>query len=410
MTEQYWSKYWGLVRQVGKEFEHARWNCEREVHIGYAHQALHSELGKLPWENDWDTGSATSMTNVCSRDMFMRRDENGNVLFREIPLLDAAGEPIVNGAGDAFDVVLPASRFVYLRGAQRDVARISQVAERAGKLMLALRRDIGIKFTPWRFSQPVGVFWYALFELAFSNSHPLLHATKKLYIAGSRTSYPYDIEAVKHFRSSEFGGFETSLPAEWETELPDAWISDLDDGLAACFDAWTYFYPEKEEKPVPPMPVDPQPKVTLAKRFRVAMSFPGSRRPFVKEVVDLLVPALKQQHILYDHFNKTEFGRRDLDIYLPQLYRSESELVVVFASKDYAERDWCGLEWAQMRSVLKDIHSNPWALLVAKFEDVELPGFPDVHGYVSIAAMTAREVADMIIERLMMLKESALKN
>lgn len=39
-----------------------------------------------------------------------------------------------------------------------------------------------------------------------------------------------------------------------------------------------------------------------------------------------------------------EFARRNLGIYLPNLYHDQSDLVVVVVCPDYDEKEWTGLE------------------------------------------------------------------
>lgn len=49
--------------------------------------------------------------------------------------------------------------------------------------------------------------------------------------------------------------------------------------------------------------------------------------------------------MLYDRYHEAEFARPDLDVYLPNLYATESELIVIFLCPDYAKKRWCKLEW-----------------------------------------------------------------
>ncbi|MGD0946971.1 MAG: hypothetical protein ABSA52_06030 [Candidatus Binatia bacterium] len=66
-----------------------------------------------------------------------------------------------------------------------------------------------------------------------------------------------------------------------------------------------------------------------SKRFRIAFSFAGERRDFASKVADILAKHFGQEHILYDGFHEAEFARRDLGLYLPDLYHDQSDLVVV---------------------------------------------------------------------------------
>lgn len=85
------------------------------------------------------------------------------------------------------------------------------------------------------------------------------------------------------------------------------------------------------------------PAATPSKRFRIAFSFAGEKRPFVKEVADVLAGCFKQAAILYDKYHEAEFARRDLGTYLPELYHKHSDLIVVVSCPDYDVRQWPAL-------------------------------------------------------------------
>ncbi len=137
---------------------------------------------------------------------------------------------------------------------------------------------------------------------------------------------------------------------------------------------------------------------TIPKRFRVALSFPGEKRDFVKEVATVLASALDQDRVLYDEYYTAEFARPNLDTYLGRLYHQESELLVPFLCADYETKEWCGLEWRQMRDLLKqkkDDHIMPF-----RFDDAPISGVLSIDGYVKIGRRTPQEVAILILERL----------
>jgi len=56
------------------------------------------------------------------------------------------------------------------------------------------------------------------------------------------------------------------------------------------------------------------------------LSFPGEHRAFVKEVAEHLAAAFGKERVLYDKWHEAEFARVDLDVYLPSLYRTQTEL------------------------------------------------------------------------------------
>src|SRR5687767_11889356 len=89
-----------------------------------------------------------------------------------------------------------------------------------------------------------------------------------------------------------------------------------------------------------------------AKRFLIAFSFAGEKRDSVAKVAALLAKRFGEGAILYDKFHESEFARRDLGIYLPELYHKESDLVVVVVCPDYDVKQWTGLEWTAIHDLL----------------------------------------------------------
>ncbi|MGH8586863.1 MAG: hypothetical protein ACREWE_12015 [Gammaproteobacteria bacterium] len=89
-----------------------------------------------------------------------------------------------------------------------------------------------------------------------------------------------------------------------------------------------------------------------AKRFRIAFSFAGEKRDFVAQVAAILAKRFTKEAILYDKYHEAEFARRNLGIYLPELYHEQSDLVVVVVCPDYDVKQWTGLEWTAIHDLL----------------------------------------------------------
>jgi hypothetical protein len=134
------------------------------------------------------------------------------------------------------------------------------------------------------------------------------------------------------------------------------------------------------------------------KRFRIALSFAGERREFVARVADRLGEELGRERILYDRYYEAELARFNLDVYLPHLYHAESELIAVFLSAGYRNKDWCRLEWRAVRDLIKRRRGKRVMLL--RFDNTTLPGLFSIDGYVSIGQRGPREIADLILQRL----------
>src|SRR5580704_1862424 len=110
---------------------------------------------------------------------------------------------------------------------------------------------------------------------------------------------------------------------------------------------------------------DPAPAL---KRFDVALSFPGEHRTFVEAVAARLSAVLRNEHVLYDKYYEAEFARLNLNVYLPKLYRTQSELIVVFLCPEYEQKQWCKLEWRHIGNLIATIDESRIMLLRYGYE------------------------------------------
>jgi tetratricopeptide (TPR) repeat protein len=138
----------------------------------------------------------------------------------------------------------------------------------------------------------------------------------------------------------------------------------------------------------------PQPS---KKRFRVALSFPGEHRARVEKIAEELAVRLCRDKVLYDRWYAPEFARVNLDTYLPQLYRDESDLIVVFLCTEYLKM-WTSLEARAWRDLLAKRQDD--RLMFLRLDDAEIPGLYSIDGYQDIRAMNDSDVAAAILSRL----------
>ncbi|WDE98798.1 hypothetical protein PQO03_13225 [Lentisphaera profundi] len=73
-------------------------------------------------------------------------------------------------------------------------------------------------------------------------------------------------------------------------------------------------------------------------KFKVAMSFPGEKRHYVSKVMDSLRVALGNDQVFYDYDYQSQLAKPDLDTLLQQIYRNNSDLVVVFLCEEERQR------------------------------------------------------------------------
>lgn len=134
------------------------------------------------------------------------------------------------------------------------------------------------------------------------------------------------------------------------------------------------------------------------KRFRVAFSFAGEKRDFVAKVAAVLAARFDEAAVLYDKYHEAEFARRDLGFYLPDLYHRESDLVVVVVCRDYAAKEWCGLEWDAIFDLLKKRKSEE--VMLCRFDHATVRGLFSTAGFVELDDKSPDEAATRILERL----------
>lgn len=142
----------------------------------------------------------------------------------------------------------------------------------------------------------------------------------------------------------------------------------------------------------------------ITSRFSIALSFPGEHRNLVEAIADKLSTVFTKERIFYDRYHRWELARPDLDVYLQEIYSSQSELIVIFVCAEYNKRNWCGIEWRSIRTLLNDTSQNK-KIMIIKCGPGEVKGlFGTVDGYVDANTVTVDEISKGIIKRYKMLR------
>jgi len=136
----------------------------------------------------------------------------------------------------------------------------------------------------------------------------------------------------------------------------------------------------------------------MANRFRVALSYPGEYLARVANIAEALAAPLGREKILYDKWCAAEFAQPNLVIYLADLYRNESDLLVFFLCKEFEQKDWCGVEWRVALDLIKRKQNH--RLMLLRLDDAEIPGLYSIDGYLDIRTMPDAEVAAAVLSRL----------
>lgn len=135
-----------------------------------------------------------------------------------------------------------------------------------------------------------------------------------------------------------------------------------------------------------------------SKRFRVAFSFAGEKRAFVEMVAGLLAVEFGKRAILYDKYHEAEFARRDLGIYLPELYHKETDLVVLVLCSGYESKQWTGLEWTAIHDLLNQRREDE--VFLCRFDHATVKGIYSTAGFIELDGRAEREIVTLILERL----------
>lgn len=117
-------------------------------------------------------------------------------------------------------------------------------------------------------------------------------------------------------------------------------------------------------------------------RVLFAFSFAGEKRDFVKKVAGLLAQSFGKEAILYDKFHEAEFARARLGLYLPKLYNEQSDLVVVVICRDYAGKEWCGLEWDAIFDLLQQRREGE--VMLSRFDCAKVDGLYSHAGFIEL--------------------------
>ncbi len=131
-------------------------------------------------------------------------------------------------------------------------------------------------------------------------------------------------------------------------------------------------------------------------KYEIALSFAGEQREYIDKFANELRNS--KIRVFYDDFEKAKLWGKDLYQYLNDIYKNQCLFTIVFISKDYALKRWTILEWKSAQTRAFD--ENKEYILPVRFDETELPGFNKTVGYLNVADLDPRELADLTIEKL----------
>ena len=131
-------------------------------------------------------------------------------------------------------------------------------------------------------------------------------------------------------------------------------------------------------------------------QYQVAVSFAGEQREFVEEVVRFLKQRWKLS-VFYDADERTHLWGQSLAPEFTDIYENQAEVVVVFVSKEYAEKQWTRHEF---KAALSGAASTDGVyILLAAFDETKLPGIASDLGRVDIGDATPAVIASKIAQQ-----------
>lgn len=132
--------------------------------------------------------------------------------------------------------------------------------------------------------------------------------------------------------------------------------------------------------------------------FKVALSFPGEHRAYVSDVASELRKELGVDQVFYDFDYQSQLARPNLDALLQDIYRNNSEIIVVFLCKEYSEKEWCGLEWRAVRDIIKAKEYD--RVMFVRFDDSSVDGVLSIDGYIDASRFSEKDLSKFILERV----------
>lgn len=123
--------------------------------------------------------------------------------------------------------------------------------------------------------------------------------------------------------------------------------------------------------------------------FAVGLSFAGEQRPYVQDVALSLKE--KGVTVFYDRFHEGDLWGCDLVDTLNDLYSERLNLVVVFVSKEYVEKDFTNVE--RRAALSKAITTRQKYVMPVRFDDAKLPGLPSSIAYLNASENSPEQLA-----------------
>lgn len=134
----------------------------------------------------------------------------------------------------------------------------------------------------------------------------------------------------------------------------------------------------------------------MSYKYDLAISFAGEQRGLADTFARRLDAS--GYSVFYDEFHQAELWGRDLSIALNNVYAHEARYCLILLSKDYVEKPWTNHE--RQSAISQFIERRRDYILCLKIEDIALPGFPTVIGYISLDRYDVDAVYKLLLQKL----------
>ena len=129
--------------------------------------------------------------------------------------------------------------------------------------------------------------------------------------------------------------------------------------------------------------------------YDVALSFAGEQREYVEKVAKFLKE--KQIDVFYDDYEKADLWGKNLFVHLDEIYSRKAKFVIMFLSKEYAEKLWTNHE--RESSQEKAFKEKKEYILPVKFDNTKIPGVRDTTGYLDANSHSPEEIVELFIKK-----------
>lgn len=130
--------------------------------------------------------------------------------------------------------------------------------------------------------------------------------------------------------------------------------------------------------------------------YEICLSFAGEQRTYVEQVAKGLQRAGVK--MFYDEFDQASLWGKNLYEHLDWVYRRSARFCVLFASIDYARKNWTNHERRSAQA--RALEGRSEYLLPVRFDDSEIPGLLPTISYIDGLNTTPDQLTTLILVKL----------